>query len=279
MVPGERMVVEAITPVNNQRVLILGAFGMLGHDLQAVFPEAICHGRDVDITDETAVFSCITHAKPKVVLNAAAYTDVDGCEEDPGSAFRVNGEGPGYIAKACNAAGAVLIHYSTDYVFDGARQEYYEEDTPHPINVYGESKLLGELRIREYTDDYRIIRTSWLFGRHGKNFVDTMIQLSRQMYQVRVVNDQIGRPTYTVDLAGKTADIIGGEPGIYHITNDGRCSWFEFAQAIIGNAVPVSSAEFPRKARRPAYSVLMNTRTSPMRHWKDALSEYLKRTN
>ena len=279
MVQGERMVVEAITPVNNQRVLILGAFGMLGHDLQAVFPEAICHGRDVDITDETAVFSCITRAKPKVVLNAAAYTDVDGCEEDPGSAFRVNGEGPGYIAKACNAAGAVLIHYSTDYVFDGARPEYYEEDTPHPINVYGESKLLGELRIREYTDDYRIIRTSWLFGRHGKNFVDTMIQLSRQMDQVRVVNDQIGRPTYTVDLAGKTADIIGGEPGIYHITNDGRCSWFEFAEAIIGNAVPVSSAEFPRKARRPAYSVLMNTRTSPMRHWKDALSEYLKRTN
>ena len=279
MVPGERMVVEAITPVNNQRVLILGAFGMLGHDLQTVFPEAICHGRDVDITDETAVFSCITRAKPKVVLNAAAYTDVDGCEEDPGSAFRVNGEGPGYIAKACNAEGAVLIHYSTDYVFDGARPEYYEEDTPHPVNVYGESKLLGELRIREYTDDYRIIRTSWLFGRHGKNFVDTMIQLSRQMDQVRVVNDQIGRPTYTVDLAGKTADIIGGEPGIYHITNDGRCSWFEFAEAIIGNAVPVSSAEFPRKARRPAYSVLMNTRTSPMRHWKDALSEYLKRTN
>jgi dTDP-4-dehydrorhamnose reductase len=273
------MVVEAITPVNNQRVLILGAFGMLGHDLQTVFPEAICHGRDVDITDETAVFSCITRAKPKVVLNAAAYTDVDGCEEDPGSAFRVNGEGPGYIAKACNAAGAVLIHYSTDYVFDGARPEYFEEDTPHPINVYGESKLLGEVRVREYTDDYRIIRTSWLFGRHGKNFVDTMIQLSRQMYQVRVVNDQIGRPTYTVDLAGKTADIIGGEPGIYHITNDGRCSWFEFAEAIIGNAVPVSSAEFPRKARRPAYSVLMNTKTSPMRHWKDALSEYLKRTN
>ena len=279
MVQGERMVVEAITPVNNQGVLILGAFGMLGHDLQAVFPEAICHGRDVDITDETAVFSCITHAKPKVVLNAAAYTDVDGCEEDPGSAFRVNGEGPGYIAKACNAAGAVLIHYSTDYVFDGARPEYFEDDTPHPINVYGESKLLGEVRVREYTDDYRIIRTSWLFGRHGKNFVDTMIQLSRQMYQVRVVNDQIGRPTYTVDLAGKTADIIGGEPGIYHITNDGRCSWFEFAEAIIGNAVPVSSAEFPRKARRPAYSVLMNTKTSPMRHWKDALSEYLKRTN
>lgn len=279
MVQGERMVVEAITPVNNQRVLILGAFGMLGHDLQTVFPEAICHGRDVDITDETAVFSCITRAKPKVVLNAAAYTDVDGCEEDPGSAFRVNGEGPGYIAKACNAAGAVLIHYSTDYVFDGARPEYFEDDTPHPINVYGESKLLGEVRVREYTDDYRIIRTSWLFGRHGKNFVDTMIQLSRQMYQVRVVNDQIGRPTYTVDLAGKTADIIGGEPGIYHITNDGRCSWFEFAEAIIGNAVPVSSAEFPRKARRPAYSVLMNTKTSPMRHWKDALSEYLKRTN
>ena len=279
MVQGERMVVEAITPVNNQGVLILGAFGMLGHDLQTVFPEAICHGRDVDITDETAVFSCITRAKPKVVLNAAAYTDVDGCEEDPGSAFRVNGEGPGYIAKACNAAGAVLIHYSTDYVFDGARPEYFEEDTPHPINVYGESKLLGEVRVREYTDDYRIIRTSWLFGRHGKNFVDTMIQLSRQMYQVRVVNDQIGRPTYTVDLAGKTADIIGGEPGIYHITNDGRCSWFEFAEAIIGNAVPVSSAEFPRKARRPAYSVLMNTKTSPMRHWKDALSEYLKRTN
>jgi len=279
MVQRERMVVEAITPMNNRRVLILGAFGMLGCDLRTVFPQAVCHGRDVDITDEAAVTSAIAASTPDVVINAAAYTDVDGCEEDQERAFLVNGEGPGFIAKACNAAGAVLIHYSTDYVFDGARPEYYEDDPPHPINIYGESKLLGEIRVREYTDDYRIIRTSWLFGKHGKNFVDTMLQLSIQLEKVRVVNDQVGRPTYTVDLAGKTADIIGREPGIYHITNDGRCSWFEFAQAIIGNAVPVPSTEFPRRARRPAYSVLMNTKTPPLRHWREAVYDYLKRGN
>jgi dTDP-4-dehydrorhamnose reductase len=124
-------------------------------------------------------------------------------------------------------------------------------------------------------DDYRIIRTSWLFGKHGKNFVDTVLQLSCQMDRVQVVNDQVGKPTYTVDLAEKTPEIVERESGIYHITNEGTCSWYEFAQAFINNAVPCSSAEFPRTAKRPAYSVLKNTKTLPLRHWKEALADYL----
>ena len=156
-----------------------------------------------------------------------------------------------------------------------SKEEYVESDAPDPINVYGESKLLGEKNIMENIDDYRIIRTSWLFGVHGKNFVETMLRLSWEMDTVRVVNDQFGKPTYTADLAMKTAEIVGLAPGIYHITNEGVCSWYEFAAAIIDNVSPCSSEEFVRKADRPRYSVLVNTKTTPMRHWKDALKEYL----
>jgi dTDP-4-dehydrorhamnose reductase len=213
------------------------------------------------------------------VINAGAYTDVDGCEDKQELAFQVNGHGPGYVAEACNKINATLIHFSTDYVFDGSKNEYIESDAPGPINVYGHSKLIGEQKIAENLDDYRIIRISWLFGTHGKNFVETMLRLSREMAQVRVVNDQFGKPTYTVDLANKITEIAELDPGIYHITNDGICSWYEFASAIINNTVPCTSDEFPRKARRPKYSVLVNTKTKPMRHWKDALKDYLKERN
>ncbi len=263
------MVVAAI------KTVIFGAYGMLGHDLAAVYPGAVLHGHELDITDERAVSASIRDLSPDLVINAAAYTDVDGCEDNRDLAFAVNGEALAYIASACSEAGATLVHYSTDYVFDGSKTEYIESDTPNPINVYGASKLLGEQNIAKNTDDYRIIRTSWLFGRHGKNFAETMLHLSKQMDQVRVVNDQVGRPTYTVDLAWKTPEIVSLEPGIYHVTNDGVCSWYEFARAIISNVVPCSSAEFPRKAKRPAYSVLTNTKTTPLRHWSEALSDYL----
>jgi len=270
------MVVEAVETVRPQKVLILGAYGMLGHDLQAVFPGATLRGHELDITDERAITACIRDLAPDLVINAAAYTDVDGCEDNREAAFAVNGEALAYIANACQETGAALVHYSTDYVFDGAKEEYVESDPPNPINVYGASKLLGERNIARHMDDYRIIRTSWLFGKHGKNFVDTIIRLSRQMDQVRVVDDQVGRPTYTVDLARKTQAIVSLDPGIYHITNDGCCSWYEFARAIVDNAVPCSSAEFPRKARRPARSVLTNTKTPSLRHWREALADYLK---
>lgn len=260
-------------------VLILGANGMLGRDLASVFPGArLCGHKDLDITDEAAVKAYILDAKPDLVINAAAYTNVDGCEDEPETAFAVNGDAPGYIAAACREVGAVLVHYSTDYVFDGSKTEYIESDETNPINVYGASKLRGEQKIAENMDDYRIIRTSWLFGRHGKNFVETIRHLSRENETVRVVADQVGKPTYTADLAHKTAEIAECPPGIYHMTNDGVCSWYEFARAFAPNVVPCSSSEFPRKAKRPAYSVLVNTKTSPMRPWKEALEDYLRPT-
>ena len=260
-------------------VLILGAGGMLGHDLAAVFPGArLCEHTDLDVIDEAAVKAYILEMKPDLVINAAAYTNVDGCEDDPETAFAVNGDAPGYIAAACRVVGAVLVHYSTDYVFDGTKTEYVESDEPNPINVYGASKLRGEQKIAQNMDDYRIIRTSWLFGRHGKNFVETIRHLSRENETVRVVTDQAGKPTYTADLAQKTAEIADCPPGIYHVTNDGVCSWYEFARAFAPNIVPCTSDEFPRKAKRPAYSVLVNTKTSPMRPWKEALEDYLRPT-
>lgn len=270
---------EGAVGMTFSNVLILGANGMLGHDLAAAFPGArLCGHKDLDITNEAAVKAYILALKPDLVINAAAYTNVDGCEDDPETAFAVNGDAPGYIAAACREVGAVLVHYSTDYVFDGTKTEYVESDEPNPINVYGASKLRGEQKIAQNMDDYRIIRTSWLFGRHGKNFVETIRHLSQTNETVRVVTDQVGKPTYTADLARKTAEIADCPPGIYHVTNDGVCSWYEFARAFAPNVVPCTSDEFPRKARRPAYSVLVNTKTSPMRPWKEALEDYLRPT-
>uniref|UniRef100_UPI00064F8E24 dTDP-4-dehydrorhamnose reductase n=1 Tax=Methanosarcina mazei TaxID=2209 RepID=UPI00064F8E24 len=268
------MVVGAI------KTLIIGASGMLGSDLCKAFPDAVkLTHHDLDITDREQVIESILKIKPDVVINAAAYTNVDGCEDNKELAFKVNGHGPGYIAEACARAGAKLVHFSTDYVFDGSKKEYVESDIPDPINVYGDSKLLGEKKIIENMDDYRIVRISWLFGIHGKNFVETMLKLSGEMDTVKVVNDQFGKPTYTMDLASKVKEIIELDPGIYHITNDGICSWYEFASSIIDNVIPCTSEEFPRKAKRPKYSVLVNTKTGPMRHWKEALKDYLQERN
>ncbi len=274
MVCGKQMVVGAI------KTLIIGSSGMLGSDLCKVFPDAVkLTHHDLDITDREQVIESILKIKPDVVINAAAYTNVDGCEDNKELAFKVNGYGPGYIAEACAKVGAALVHISTDYVFDGSKKEYIESDIPNPINVYGDSKLLGEKKIIENINDYRIVRISWLFGIHGKNFVETMLKLSREMDAVKVVNDQFGKPTYTMDLASKIREIIELEPGIYHITNDGICSWYEFASSIIDNVVPCTSEEFPRKAKRPKYSILVNTKTEPMRHWREALKVYLKERN
>jgi dTDP-4-dehydrorhamnose reductase len=271
------MVVETIKEINRRKTILFGAQGMLGHALKDVFLNAQCPGHsNVDITDQHAVMKFIAREQPAIVINAAAYTDVDGCEDNRTYAFRVNGNGPGYLAEACREVNAILVHFSTDYIFDGTQKEYCEADRPNPINVYGESKLLGEVSIAKNLENYRIIRTSWLYGRHGKNFVDTILALSHQMPTVRVVNDQIGKPTYAVDLANTVPEIIGYTPGIYHITNDGTCSWYEFACTFIPNAVPCLSQDFPRKAKRPAHSVLVNTKTSPLRHWKEAVQEYIQ---
>jgi dTDP-4-dehydrorhamnose reductase len=274
MVCRKSMVVGAI------KTLIIGSSGMLGSDLCKTFPDAVkLTHHDLDITDREQVIESILKIKPDVVINAAAYTNVDGCEDNKELAFQVNGYGPGYIAEACARAGAKLVHFSTDYVFNGSKKEYVESDIPDPINVYGDSKLLGEKKIIENMDDYRIVRISWLFGIHGKNFVETMLKLSGEIDTVKVVNDQFGKPTYTMDLASKVKEIIELEPGIYHITNDGICSWYEFASSIIDNVIPCTSEEFPRKAKRPKYSVLVNTKTEPMRHWREALKDYLQERN
>jgi dTDP-4-dehydrorhamnose reductase len=259
-----------------EKVLILGAYGMLGCDLQKVFRGAELRGHDLDISDGHKVTSLIKDLNPDIVINSAAYTDVDGCEDNKDLAFLVNGKSLAPIAQACNEYGSSLIHFSTDYVFDGTKSSYDETERPHPINVYGESKLLGEINIQKNMTDYRIIRTSWLFGKNGKNFVDTMIRLSQEMPQVKVVNDQFGKPTYTVDLAKRTREISTLNPGIYHVTNEGICSWFEFAQAIIPNAIPCSTSEFPRKAKRPLNSTLSNTKIKTMRHWREALNDFME---
>lgn len=264
--------------VGKIKTLIFGAGGMLGMELCEVFPEAVMlKHTDIDIRDKEKVLEIIKKIEPDAVINAAAYTAVDDCEDNRELAFKVNGEAPGYMAEGCSIVGAKLIHYSTDYIFDGSKKEYIETDMPNPINVYGISKLMGEKNIIEKIHDYRIIRTSWLYGAHGKNFVDTVLKLSKDNDTVKVVNDQFGKPTYAYDLALKTREILGLAPGIYHITNEGVCSWYEFASAIIDNAVPCTSDEFKRKARRPEYSVLVNIKTTPMRHWKDALAEYLNK--
>lgn len=263
--------------VGKIKTLILGANGMLGTDLCEVFPDAVkMTHKELDITSENEVLSVLEKIRPEVVINAAAYTDVDGCEDNQELAFAVNGKAPGYLAKGCAAVGAVLVHFSTDYVFDGSKEEYLESDPTNPLNVYGHSKLLGEKNIIENLENYRIIRTSWLFGLHGKNFVETMLRLSREIETVKVVNDQFGKPTFTGDLARKVPEIISLSPGIYHITNEGVCSWYEFAKAIIENVVPCSTEEFPRKAKRPKHSVLVNSKTTPMRPWKEALKNYLE---
>ena len=270
------MVVAAIKVITPGKTILFGAYGMLGHALQEVFPHAHCYGhRNIDITDENALMKLLKRECPAIVINAAAYTDVDGCEDNQAYAYAVNGDGPGYIAQASNEVDAIFVHFSTDYVFDGTMLEYREGDSPKPINIYGKSKLAGEVSVAEKMENYRIIRTSWLYGSHGKNFVDTILSLSHQMPVVRVVNDQVGKPTYTMDLANKIPEIVSSDPGMYHITNDGQCSWYEFASAFISNAIPCSTEDFPRKAKRPARSVLANTKTSPLRHWRQAVKEYI----
>ncbi len=270
------------------KVLILGAKGMLGTDLMNSFSDKEVVGLskdDVDITDAERLKEKISSLSPDIVINAAAYTDVDGCETNKEIAMKVNGESVGYLAKICKEVGAVLIHISTDYVFNGESDEGYKEDSDvGPMSVYGESKLVGETVLKENMDKYYLIRTSWLFGLNGKNFVETIMRLGGEKEELRIVNDQVGSPTFTLDLAHQIRWIIDNKCdfGVYHVTNSEYCSWFEFAKEIIAKTnlntrvIPVKSDEFPRPAKRPKYSILINTKLSPLRTWKDALTCYLK---
>lgn len=274
------------------KILILGAHGMLGQALADGFSDydPILWGRaELDITDKSAVMEKITVLSPDIIINAAAYTDVDGAEAESELAFLVNGEAPGFIAEAARESEAVLVHFSTDYVFDGIQKEGYDENERDflPVNIYGESKLLGEQNIEENTDNFYIVRTSWLFGPGGKNFVSTMLQLGSERDSLKVVSDQIGRPTYTKDLTVAVRSLIEdrNEYGIYHLTNSvpegSGISWYEFAHEIFEQShievvlSPCTSEEFLRPAARPHYSILLNTKRPELRNWRLGLQDYL----
>lgn len=273
-------------------VLVLGARGMLGSDLCEVL-SGCCRLtawdiEELDITNRQAVFESIRELAPQEVINCAAFTDVDGCEEREKEAFNVNGSAPEYIAEACAAVGARLIQISTDYVFDGKKQTAYEEsDLPNPINAYGRSKLAGENAVAESGCRFAIIRSQWLYGRGGKNFIDTISKLAAEQDVLRVVNDQFGRPTWTRDLADALVEFIGSDgEGIYHLAAGGSYSWYDVAQEIVSikdlpvKVEPVATAAFPRPAARPGNAVLNCTLIAKkfgisMRDWKEALREYL----
>lgn len=271
------------------KILILGARGMLGQALVQEFTsdELTAWDKDeLDITDAEQVREKIAAEKPQVIINAAAYTAVDEAETNKELAFAVNAQAVGYIAAVARDLDATLVHYSTDYVFSGdTKGGYEEEDVPAgAINIYGESKLAGEIALRESGPRFYLVRTAWLYGMGGNNFVDTMAALAETKPELRVVNDQYGSPTYTVDVASATRLLLTGtkySPGIYHSVNTGVATWYELAQevlSLLGKSVvltPVSTTEYPLPARRPHYSVLKNTKGPRMRSWQQALREYI----
>jgi dTDP-4-dehydrorhamnose reductase len=270
---------------------------MLGQDLVPVLRtrhDLIPLSREqADITKHRDILRTIDEAAPDAVIHLAAFTAVDECERQPRTAFKVNGEGTGNVAAACRALGIPMLYVSTDYVFDGAKPgPYTEGDPPNPINVYGRSKLEGENRVKGLCSRFWVVRVSWLFGPGGRNFVRTVLGLAREGKPLRVVNDQAGAPTYTQDLSGKLLEIVErGSPGIYHVTNQGYCSRFEFAQETLRQAglghipiSPIATSEAGRSAPRPNNSRLANTRLQSeglglLPRWQDALARYLAREN
>ncbi len=272
------------------RIALTGPDGMLGHDIRSVFADIELIGlalHDLDITDLDKTVSAIKRIRPDYLIHTAAYTDVDGSELDPEKAYLVNGTGTRNVTMACEEAGCPVIYISSDYVFDGTKKEPYNEwDTPNPVNRYGLSKLMGERFVSSLTNRFYIVRTSWLYGKNGKNFVDTITELLPEKEEINVVDDQTGSPTCTYDLAVKLKELPGRGYGIYHITNSSYCSWYEFATEIAGlkpgktKIKPISSDKFSRPARRPAFSVLDNTMLrlegiQQPRHWKEALRDYM----
>jgi dTDP-4-dehydrorhamnose reductase len=271
-------------------ILVVGSKGMLGTDLMRIL-EGDVRGVDVDEIDITSFESTrrvLLTLKPRIVVNTAAYTDVDGCETNREMAMQVNGEGVAHLAMAAGEIGAKLVHVSTDYVFDGAKgTPWLEDDGMNPLSVYGESKLAGELNAR-LAPDHLIVRTQWLYGLHGKNFVETMLRLGREKKELAVVDDQTGSPTWTVDLSLAIKALIDTEcSGTYHAANGGFCSWNGFARTIFEEAgldvevKPMTTTELGRPAVRPLYSVLDCSKLAKdagfqPEPWRDALRKYLK---
>ena len=287
-------------------ILITGISGMLGVDLYKTLKEEnevvgfdvrnfpsvsfsppIIH--KIDITKLEKLKNFFYQLSPDIVIHTAAYTDVDGCEKDPDKAYKINALGTRNVALACQEIKASLMYISTDFVFRGDKNEpYIEFDEPSPLSIYGKSKLAGENYIKAFLNRYFIVRTSWLYGRYGKNFVETILNLAQEKGELTVVDDQVGSPTYTIDLAEKIKILIKTELyGAYHITNSGSCSWYEFAKEILkladikGTKIkPITSKELGHPAPRPKFSVLNNyclklSMGNSMRGWKEALKEYM----
>ena len=275
-------------------IFLIGSNGMLGHALTAILSQQhklICFDLpELDITDLASFKSAVISHQPNLIINVAAYTDVDGCETNTELAFAANARGPRNLAIVCSELNIPLVHISTDYIFDGTSiAPYQESDAPNPQSVYGKSKLVGEQHVRKLCPKHYIIRTSWLYGEHGKNFVATMLRLAQERDELGVVNDQTGSPTYTVDLAQAIAELITQPAyGTYHITNSGTCTWYEFTLEIFKQAGirgvrvnPITTEEINRPAPRPQNSVLDNYNwrlqgKEPLRHYKEALADCLK---
>ena len=279
-------------------ILIIGSNGQLGRRMQIECTARnwkfyACDFPEIDITSPEAVSKLIEDVKPDAVVNCAAYTNVNQAETDEETAYKINALGPKYLAEACNHKNIELVHISTDYVFpgvpilvNGQPRPYYEDDPCGPATAYGRTKLAGEKFVQAGCSKYYILRTAWLYG-DGNNFVRTMLKLAEKNDMIKVVNDQIGSPTSTADLAAAACALIGsGEYGLYHATCEGKCSWYDFAVRIFElkdckvNVIPVTSGEYPSPAKRPLWSVLENAKLkragkNVFRHWEDALKAYL----
>ena len=278
------------TNMSQLKVLVTGANGQLGQQITQVndsrYKIISKTKAELDITNSEACREQLKLHNPDVVIHCAAYTAVDKAESDEDSAFLVNKVGSLNIAKATEEIGAKLVYISTDYVFDGASNTPYEiNDKTNPQTVYGRSKLAGELEIKAHHTRYFIVRTSWVFGEYGHNFVKTMLNMGLQQKPLTVVNDQVGSPTYTADLVQFIFNLIATEQyGIYHATNTGECSWYEFAKLIFERAglavqlTPCTTEQFPRPALRPSYSVLsqqqlINNGFTALRTWEEAVND------
>jgi dTDP-4-dehydrorhamnose reductase len=277
------------------RIAIIGADGQLGSDLVRTLQSedlVSLTERDVDIVEGDKIKSLLSSISPHLIINTAAFSNVPLCEREPKKAFRINAVGARNVAIAAKEAKSLLLYISTDYVFDGRKgSPYLEDDIPGPLNTYGISKLAGEYYVRYILDRYLIVRTSGLYGIHrcitkGTNFVDKMLTY-KDRAEVRVVTDEVLTPTYTLHLAQQIYELIKTDAsGIYHITNKGECSWYEFAKDIFSltcldvNLIPITSDEFPSEVVRPKYSVLENRNLKAqgidrMPHWRDSLKAYL----
>jgi len=281
-------------------IWLTGNKGMLGSEIEVLLKknnmEYIASDAEVDITEISKVEEFIDSKNVEWIINSAAYTDVDGAEKEVEKAFLINSQGVKNLARVSEKNKIKLLHFSTDYIFDGnGNAPYKEEDTPNPGNVYGRSKLEGEIFLREILKEYFIIRTAWLYGENGKNFVHAILRLSKERDKIKVVDDQYGSPTYTLDLAEVAVNIVNGnykDYGVYNFTNEGATTWYEFARKIYSISksiglinrevefVPVKTESYPTPAKRPLYSVLSGQKIKALtgleiRQWEDGLKEFL----